>query len=109
MPKRVVNYEISEAVLEANKDAVPTGEKVVILNTANEGLYLTSHNGGLEMTTDPMPWFIQRNDDNSISLADPWGNWITVPSDVKTAISPLCLKETAQRSKGGWLLPITGA
>lgn len=99
MPKRVVNYEISEAVLEANKDAVPTGEKVVILNTAKEGLYLTSHNGGLEMTTDPMPWFIQRNSDNSISLADPWGNWITVPSDVKDGDLPAVLKGNGSKEQ----------
>ena len=99
MPKRVVNYEISEASLEANKDTMPIGEKVVILNTANEGLYLTSHNGGLEMTTDPMPWFIQRNDDNSISLADPWGNWITVPSDVKDGDLPAVLKGNGSKEQ----------
>ena len=99
MPKRVVNYEISEAVLEANKDAMPVGEKVVILNTANEGLYLTSHNGGLEMTSDPMPWFIQRNSDNSISLADPWGNWITVPADVKDGDFPAVLKGNGSKEQ----------
>ena len=99
MPKRVVNYEISEAALEANKGVMPVGEKVVILNTANEGLYLTSHNGGLEMTTDPMPWFIQRNDDNSISLADPWGNWITVPSDVKDGDLPAVLKGNGSKEQ----------
>ena len=99
MPKRVVNYEISEAVLEANKGVMPVGQKVVILNTANEGLYLTSHNGGLEMTTDPMPWFIQRNSDNSISLADPWGNWITVPSDVKDGDLPAVLKGNGSKEQ----------
>jgi hypothetical protein len=99
MPKRTVNYEISEAVLEANKDAIPTGEKVIILNTANEGLYLTSHNGGLEMTSDPMPWFIQRNNDNSISLADPWGNWITIPSDVKDGDLPAVLKGNGSKEQ----------
>lgn len=99
MSKRTVDYEISEALLEANKDVVPTGEKVVILNTAKEGLYLTSHNGGLEMTTDPMPWFIQRNDDNSISLADPWGNWITVPSDVKDGDLPAVLKGNGSKEQ----------
>ena len=99
MPKRIVNYEISEAALEANKNAMPVGEKVVILNTANEGLYLTSHNGGLEMTSDPMPWFIQRNDDNSISLADPWGNWITVPSDVKDGDLPAVLKGNGSKEQ----------
>ena len=99
MPKRVVNYEISEASLEANKNAMPIGEKVVILNTAKEGLYLTSHNGGLEMTSDPMPWFIQRNSDNSISLADPWGNWITVPSDVKDGDLPAVLKGNGSKEQ----------
>lgn len=99
MPKRVVNYEISEASLEANKGVMPVGEKVVILNTANDGLYLTSHNGGLEMTTDPMPWFIQRNSDNSISLADPWGNWITVPSDVKDGDLPAVLKGNGSKEQ----------
>lgn len=99
MPKRSVNYEISEAVLEANKDAVPAGEKAVILNTANKGLYLTSHNGGLEMATDPMPWFIQRNSDNSISLADPWGNWITVPADVKDGDLPAVLKGNGSKEQ----------
>jgi GH25 family lysozyme M1 (1,4-beta-N-acetylmuramidase) len=99
MPKRSTDYEISEAALEANKGVMPVGEKVVILNTANEGLYLTSHNGGLEMTTDPMPWFIQRNDDNSISLADPWGNWITVPSDVKDGDLPAVLKGNGSKEQ----------
>lgn len=99
MPKRSTDYEISEAVLEANKGVMPVGTKVVILNTANEGLYLTSHNGGLEMTSDPMPWFIQRNDDNSISLADPWGNWITVPSDVKDGDLPAVLKGNGSKEQ----------
>jgi GH25 family lysozyme M1 (1,4-beta-N-acetylmuramidase) len=99
MPKRATDYEIPEALLEENKDALPVGEKVVILNTAKEGLYLTSHNGGLEMTTDPMPWFIQRNSDNSISLADPWGNWITVPSDVKDGDLPAVLKGNGSKEQ----------
>lgn len=108
MPKRVVNYEISEALLEANKNVVPTGEKVVILNTAKEGLYLTSHNGGLEMTSDPMPWFVQRNADNSISLADPWGNWITVPADVKDGDLPAVLKGNGSKEQRWMASPYNG-
>lgn len=108
MPKRTVNYEISEALLEENKNAIPTGEKVVILNTAKEGLYLTSHNGGLEMTTDPMPWFVQRNDDNSISLADPWGNWITVPSDVKDGDLPAVLRGNGSKEQRWMASPYNG-
>lgn len=108
MPKRTVNYEISEALLEENKNAIPTGEKVIILNTAKEGLYLTSHNGGLEMTTDPMPWFVQRNDDNSISLADPWGNWITVPSDVKDGDLPAVLRGNGSKEQRWMASPYNG-
>ena len=83
-----INYMISENALNANKDVIPVGTKVVITNIAKDTLYLTSHNGGLCMTYTPMPWYVQRNNDNSISLADPWGNWITVSNDPKNGELP---------------------
>ena len=96
-PKKVeapktINYMINENALNANKDVIPVGTKVVITNIANDTRYLTSHNGGLEMSNTPMPWYIQRNNDNSISLADPWGNWITVSNDPKNGELPSVVK-----------------
>ena len=90
---------IPQSELDANKDVLPAGQKVVIFNIANPKLYLTSHNGGLEMTTDPMPWFVERNSDNSISLADPWGNWITVPSDVKNGDLPSVVRGNGSKEQ----------
>ena len=83
---------INENELTANKDVLPWGRKIVLTNVANNKLYLTSHDGGLVMSSDPMPFYVQRNADNSISLADPWGNWITVPSDVKNGDLPSVVK-----------------
>ena len=91
-----VNMSINENDLKNNENTLPTGQKIVITNTANDSLYLTSHDGQLCMTTDPMAFFVQKNDDNSISLADPWGNWITVPSNVKNGDLPSVVKGNGQ-------------
>ena len=91
--------EVSENELNANKDVLPWGRKIVITNVANTKLYLTSHNGGLEMASSPMPFYVQRNADNSISLADPWGNWITVPENVKAGDLPSVVKGNGSKTQ----------
>lgn len=91
-----VNMSINENDLRNNAGTLPTGQKIVITNTASDSLYLTSHDGQLCMTNQPMAFFVQKNDDNSISLADPWGNWITVPTNVKNGDIPTVVKGNGQ-------------
>ena len=91
-----VNMSINENDLRNNENTLPTGQKIVITNTASDSLYLTSHDGQLCMTNQPMAFFVQKNSDNSISLADPWGNWITVPSNVKNGDLPTVVKGNGQ-------------
>lgn len=85
--------------VDTQKNTLPAGEKVVFYNTANNGLYLNSHNGGLEMGSEPMPFLVQRNDDDSVSLADPWGNWITVPEPVENGNLPSVVKGNGSKAQ----------
>lgn len=103
-----VNMSINENDLRNNENTLPTGQKIVITNTASDDLYLTSHDGQLCMTTDPMAFFVQKNDDNSISLADPWGNWITVPSNVKNGDIPTVVKGNGQITQRWMASPYNG-
>ena len=73
------SMELSTAYANQNKNTLPIGQKIAIKNIGGS-LYLNSHDGILIMDADPMPFYVQENSDRSISLADPWGNWITVPS-----------------------------
>ena len=99
---------LSESVLNANKDTLPVNAKVTIANKANKAMYLISHDGGLQMSSEAMPWFIQRNADQSISLADPWGNWITVPSDVKNGDLPSVVKGNGSSEQRWMASPFHG-
>lgn len=91
-PRRNAIMTVSEDAVKQFQNTLPAGEKIVICNTASENMYLTSHDGGLIMTDTPMPWTVQKNFDFTISLADPWGNWITVPENVKNGDLPSVVK-----------------
>lgn len=73
------SMELSTTFVNQNKNTLPIGRKIAIKNIGGS-LYLNSHDGILIMDADPMPFYVQENSDRSISLADPWGNWITVSS-----------------------------
>lgn len=99
---------ISASVLEANASLLPAGKKITLANTVNPDLFLISHDGGLRMSGQPMPWVVQRNDDNSISLADPWGNWITLPENAQNGSLPSVVKGNGQKSQRWMASPLDG-
>ena len=109
-PKRVisVNMDIDENDLKNNQNTLPIGQKIVITNTANSNLYLTSHNGRLCMTNQPMGFYVQKNSDNSISLADPWGNWITVTDKPSNCELPTVVKGNGQITQRWMASPYNG-
>ena len=72
---------ISTDTVNQFQNTLPAGKKILIYNIKSESMYLTSHDGGPIMSDEPTWWYIQKNEDNTISLADPWGNWLTVPVD----------------------------
>ncbi|MBO7734529.1 MAG: hypothetical protein J6S67_18335 [Methanobrevibacter sp.] len=109
-PKRVisVNMDIDENDLKNNCETLPIGKKIAITNTKSGELYLTSHNGRLCMTTDPMAFMVQKNSDNSISLADPWGNWITVSDKPSNCELPTVVKGNGQITQRWMASPYNG-
>ena len=42
-----------------------------------DGMYLVSLDGRPQKRPLPCIWYCQKNDDGTLSFADPWGNWIT--------------------------------
>ena len=99
---------ISASVLEANANILPNGKKITLANTVNPDLFLISHDGGLQMSAKAMPWTVQKNDDNSISLADPWGNWITLPENAQNGSLPSVVTGNGQKSQRWMASPLDG-
>lgn len=89
--KKEPTMELSTAFANQNRNTLPIGKKIAIKNIGGS-LYLNSHDGILIMDADPMPFYVQENSDRSISLADPWGNWITVPSTPANGDIPSVVK-----------------
>ncbi len=99
---------IAPSVLESNANLLPNGKKITLANTVNPNLFLISHNGGLQMSAQPMPWTVQKNDDNSVSLADPWGNWITLPENARNGSLPSVVTGNGQKSQRWMASPLDG-